>query len=530
MAGRARTAVARDDGRRPRDRCARTVSTIRDGNGAGNRGGGEKRRKAGNHGVSRQLAATARACRCRLSALVSKSPTLHASRKRASRGSDHGSGPVHGSLSRNDLLQPVVAAISPRHGRCRQIAAGKSFLSGCLVMPDQSAPAWAVSLPSALLLMVPFDVLASLAMDVYLPVIPDMPAALHASPATVQLTLSVYMVILGLGQMVFGPWSDRVGRRPVLLGGALLFSATSLALAMTNSGAGFVALRALQAAGASAALVATFATVRDVYADRPEGATIYSQFGAILAFVPALGPMLGAGIARASGWRAIFVILGVAGCVAAGRAWSQWHETRPRTQRRASHAVASILRNPSFLVYAFGFGTAMGAFFVFFSIAPRVLIDGAGLSRPAFSAAFASVALVMIVAARVVRRCVSTWGVAGCFVRGAVVMMIGAIVLAACTRLMAPSFVAFVMPMWIVAVGIVLMSSVSANGALRDFDDVAGTAVALYYCVQSLIVGGVGTLAVLVLSGDTPWPLAAFCFCMPAACCCAIAALKRRGG
>ncbi|QVN22761.1 CmlA/FloR family chloramphenicol efflux MFS transporter [Burkholderia pyrrocinia] len=397
-------------------------------------------------------------------------------------------------------------------------------------MPDQSAPVWACSLPSALLLMVPFDLLASLAMDVYLPVIPEMPSALHTSPAMVQLTLSVYMVFLGLGQLVFGPVSDRFGRRPVLLGGALLFSAASLALAMASGGIVFVALRMLQALGASAALVATFATVRDVYADRPEGSTIYSQFGAILAVVPALGPMLGAGIARGFGWRAIFVTLGLAGCVAFGRAWSRWHETRPPATGRPRQSVASIMRNLSFRVHAFGFGTAMGAFFVFFSIAPRVLIGRAGFSRTEFSAAFATVAIVMIIAARFARRFVSNWGIRGCFVRGAGVMMTGSVVLAACTVLMAPSFSAFVMPMWIVAVGIVLMSSVTANGALRDFDDAAGMAVALYYCIQSLIVGGVGTLATLVLPGDTPWPLAAFCFGMPAACLVAIAVLKRRCG
>ncbi|MCQ4380218.1 CmlA/FloR family chloramphenicol efflux MFS transporter, partial [Clostridioides difficile] len=70
-----------------------------------------------------------------------------------------------------------------------------------------------------------------------------------------------------------------VGRRPVVLGGALCFAAASLALAVAGGGSLFVALRVLQALGASAALVATFATVRDVYADRPEGRMIYSQFG-----------------------------------------------------------------------------------------------------------------------------------------------------------------------------------------------------------------------------------------------------------
>lgn len=68
-----------------------------------------------------------------------------------------------------------------------------------------------------MLLMAPFDILASLAMDIYLPVVPVMPEALGTTPVVIQLTLTVYMVMLGLGQIVFGPISDRIGRRPVCL-------------------------------------------------------------------------------------------------------------------------------------------------------------------------------------------------------------------------------------------------------------------------------------------------------------------------
>ncbi|ASR42743.1 chloramphenicol efflux MFS transporter [Xanthomonas citri pv. mangiferaeindicae] len=394
-------------------------------------------------------------------------------------------------------------------------------------MSETKSPNWAYSLPSTLLLMVPFDLLASLAMDVYLPVVPQMPAALATTPTIVQLTLSAYMLILGLGQLIFGPLSDRIGRRPVVLGGAGVFALASLLLAITSSGGQFLVLRVIQALGASAALVGTFATVRDVYADRPESTTIYGLFSAILAFVPALGPILGAVVALALGWRAIFVLLGAMAVLALVRAWPRWHETRPRAASKQGPRLASILRNGAFWVYTIGFGTAMGSFFVFFSIAPRVLIDGAGWGQMAFSLAFASAALAMILTTRVIPHCVKRWGIQGCFVRGSCTLAAGAMVLAALSACTAPSFVTFVMPMWFMCVGIVLVVAVTANGALGDFADAAGTAVALYYAIQSLIVSGVGTLSVLMFNGATPWPLVAYGLVMPTVSLAGFAVLRR---
>lgn len=371
-------------------------------------------------------------------------------------------------------------------------------------------PAWGFSLPSALLLMAPFDILASLAMDIYLPVVPAMPAILDTRSSTVQLTLSLYMVMLGIGQIVFGPLSDRIGRRPVLIAGALMFILASLGLAASSSAVPFVALRFAQAAGASAALVATFATVRDVYAARPEGAVIYSLFSAMLAFVPALGPIAGALIAGHLGWRAIFVVLG--GLMAAAfvhAAW-RWPETRQSRPEAGLRRAAAVLRSATFWIYTAGFGTAMGSFFVFFSTAPRVLIDRAGYSPLAFSFAFATAAVAMIGASRLVPACVRRWGRAGCLKRAMITIMTGAGLLALGEAAATPSWWSFLAPMWVIAIGIVLTGGVAANGALEGFDDIAGAAVALYFCVQSLIVSIGGTLAVLVLPGDTAWPLVAY--------------------
>ena len=210
-----------------------------------------------------------------------------------------------------------------------------------------------------------------------------------------------------------------------------------------------------------------FATVRDVYADRPEGATIYGLFSAMLAFVPALGPMLGAAIAAGFGWRAIFVALGAAGLLAWLRAMPRWRETRPSAPGARRPGFAPMLGSLRFWIYTLGFSAAMGAFFVFFSTSPRVLMGAAGYSHMAFSAAFSTVALVMIAATRLAPRLVARWGIAGSFARGAATMLAGAALLAGCAATTAPSFATFVMPMWLVAAGMVLVVSVSANGALR---------------------------------------------------------------
>jgi DHA1 family florfenicol/chloramphenicol resistance protein-like MFS transporter len=215
--------------------------------------------------------------------------------------------------------------------------------------------------------MAPFDILASLAMDIYLPIVPVMPGILDTSPAIVQLTLSLYMVMLGLGQIVFGPLSDRIGRRPILVSGAILFAAASFCLAASSTAIPFVILRFLQAVGASAALVATFATVRDVYADRPESVIIYSLFSSMLAFVPALGPIAGALLTDSFGWPSIFVTLGVLSVPAVLHALLRWHETRPMTATPSRRSFLPMLRSLAFWTYTLGFSAAMGTFFVFFS-------------------------------------------------------------------------------------------------------------------------------------------------------------------
>ena len=150
--------------------------------------------------------------------------------------------------------------------------------------------------------------LAPLALDTYLPAFPDIASSLAVDMHDISLSISVYVFVLALGQLVGGPLSDRLGRMPVMLAGLAVFGLASILLSASQSLATFLPLRGLQAFGGGCAAVCIPALVRDRLSGQ-EAARFFSLIGMIMVVAPAIAPGIGSLLLAQFGWRSIFIFL-----------------------------------------------------------------------------------------------------------------------------------------------------------------------------------------------------------------------------
>lgn len=242
-----------------------------------------------------------------------------------------------------------------------------------------------------------------LAMDMYLPSLPEVTDSLHAPAATVQLTLTACLLGMALGQLVVGPMSDRWGRRRPLLAGLAVYVVATALCAFAPTVEFLVAFRLLQGLAGAAGIVIARAVARDLY-DGLAMARFFSTLMLISGAAPIIAPLIGGQILRVTDWRGVFVVLTVVGLLLGGVVWAKLPETLPPAERHsggvgeALHSMRRLLADLPFTGFMLAGGFASATLFAYISASPFVIQEIYGASPQTFSLLFGlnSVGLVIV--------------------------------------------------------------------------------------------------------------------------------------
>jgi DHA1 family bicyclomycin/chloramphenicol resistance-like MFS transporter len=241
--------------------------------------------------------------------------------------------------------------------------------------------------------------IASLSIDMYLPALPAIARDLRAAPGLLEATLPAFFAGFALGQLAYGPLSDRIGRRRPLLAGLTLYVGASILCAMATSPAVLIAGRAAQALGGCAAIVITRAVVRDLF-DAQQAARVFSRLILIMGLAPVLAPSLGSLLLARYSWRVIFWVLAAFGLACLVAVARRLPETSPRAAVGGLRDIAAdylrILRDPRFIGFALAGGFAGAGMFAYIAASPFVFIEQLGLTPNQFAVIFGSNAFALI--------------------------------------------------------------------------------------------------------------------------------------
>ena len=236
-----------------------------------------------------------------------------------------------------------------------------------------TAPRWALAMLLACLSMLgPFSI------DTYLPAFSGIAATLSASPLQLQQTLSAYLFGFAFMNLFHGALADSFGRRPVILGGALLFTVASVGCALAATPAQLIACRALQGLATGAGTVVSRAVIRDMFAPA-DAQRVMSQVTLFFGVAPAIAPLAGGVLFVQAGWRSIFWFLAGIGAALWLANLRLLPETlhaaarQPFNVRNLMRGYASLLGNPRFILLALASGVPFNGMFLYVLSAPAFL-------------------------------------------------------------------------------------------------------------------------------------------------------------
>jgi DHA1 family bicyclomycin/chloramphenicol resistance-like MFS transporter len=234
----------------------------------------------------------------------------------------------------------------------------------------------------------------ALSIDMYLPALPVMAEDLDARAALIQLTLTVFVVGLAVGQVVVGPLSDAWGRRRLVLGGLAIYVAGSVACIVAPTVGWLIAGRVLQSLGAAAATVLSRAIVRDLF-DGTAATRFFSTLMLVNGVAPVVAPVIGGELLHAASWRVMFLVLALGGAALLLVVGVGLPESLPEERRRGAllwaslRAYVRLCRDVSYLRYVVTAALMFASMFAYISGSSFVLQDIYGLTAQQYSFVFA---------------------------------------------------------------------------------------------------------------------------------------------
>jgi MFS transporter, DHA1 family, multidrug resistance protein len=351
-----------------------------------------------------------------------------------------------------------------------------------------------------------------LSIDMYLPALPALADGFATSPSRIQLTLSAFFVGFGAGQLVYGPLSDRWGRRPPLLCGIALYVGASLACALSTRVAALIALRLVQGLGACAGPLIARAVVRDVY-ERDRAARMLSLMMLVMGVAPLVAPTLGGQLLLAFGWRSIFGTLAGFGALCFLGAALGLRETLDPTRRQEAGLGAMLarygvlLQDRTYVGYTLSSGAAYAGMFAYFAGSPFVFIRLYRVPAERYGFLFALNVIGLMVCAAVNSRLVLRLGADRLLQRGVLAVALAGAALVAAALTGWGGLVGLLLPLLAFMASLSFIGANAMAGALAAFPHMAGTASALAGTIQ-FGLGAVSGAAVSGLSDGTALPMA----------------------
>lgn len=241
----------------------------------------------------------------------------------------------------------------------------------------------------ALLALIATSTLSTLAVDLYAPIQPRVAEILNASPEMVKLSVSLYYLAGSALYLIYGPLSERFGRRPILIGAIAIFAITSLGCAFANSIEQILVIRVLQGAAAGAETMLVLAIIRDYFVDRDQVRAL-SFYRAAVGVTPMFSPFLGVMLFEQFGWRANFVVVATLASITTAVLYLFLAESNKNVGRKVNvvaiaHEYLSIILNFRFVLLALIFVSSVGFFIIFHSSVPFVVARELSLDQEYFA-------------------------------------------------------------------------------------------------------------------------------------------------